>query len=187
MLLDEYQENAARFARYPSDVELDYLIHGLTSEAGEVAGLWKKQLRLGVKTLPTAEDISLDHKELHGKAVRELGDVLWYVSQLARRLGVSLSEVALSNLEKLEGRAEQGTLAVVSRDLPLEDVLPDGTLLAEKDNTLWRVDPEGTHVDWFHHDGSVVENLTPSEKWACDAHRGIRSNNTIMLRLSRVR
>lgn len=115
------------------------------------------------------------------------GDVLWYVSQLAKELGSTLSEVALSNLEKLEGRAEQGTLAVVSRDLPLEDVLPDGTLLAEKDNTLWRVDPEGTHVDWFHPDGSVEGVLEPSKTWDGDIHRDMRSNNTIMLRLSRVR
>lgn len=179
MKLDEYQEKAAKLAVYAKTTHvIDYLIHGLNGESGEVAEVRKKQLRIG--------NINIDDAT-RKKLLEEAGDVLWYVSQLAKELDSTLSEVALSNLEKLEGRAEQGTLAVVSRGLPLEDELPDGTILEEASDVLWRVDPEGTHVDWFHHDGSVVESLTPSEKWASDVHRDIRSNNTIMLRLSRVR
>jgi NTP pyrophosphatase (non-canonical NTP hydrolase) len=40
----------------------------------------------------------------------ELGDVLWYVSQLASELGLGLDDVAQANLAKLEGRARRRTL-----------------------------------------------------------------------------
>lgn len=36
---------------------------------------------------------------------KELGDVLWYVTQIATELGLSLEAVAVGNLEKLASRA----------------------------------------------------------------------------------
>ena len=40
----------------------------------------------------------------------ELGDVLWYISQLSSELGYELEEVANANLQKLNSRKARGTI-----------------------------------------------------------------------------
>jgi NTP pyrophosphatase (non-canonical NTP hydrolase) len=42
---------------------------------------------------------------------KELGDVLWYVAQIASELGLDLDEVAQANLEKLLSRQRRGVLS----------------------------------------------------------------------------
>jgi NTP pyrophosphatase (non-canonical NTP hydrolase) len=42
---------------------------------------------------------------------KELGDVLWYVAQIATELGLDLDEVAQANLEKLLSRQRRGVLS----------------------------------------------------------------------------
>ena len=41
---------------------------------------------------------------------KELGDVLWYISQIANELKIPLDEVAEFNIEKLKDRMERGKL-----------------------------------------------------------------------------
>jgi len=41
----------------------------------------------------------------------ELGDVLWYVAQLATELGLDLEDVATANLEKLASRAARNVIS----------------------------------------------------------------------------
>lgn len=102
MDLNDYQLQARTTARYP-DVGANpiYPTLGLCGEAGEVADKVKKVLRDrgGVFEPLVVEDLAL-----------ELGDVLWYVSQLASELGLELDDVAQANLAKLEGRARRQTL-----------------------------------------------------------------------------
>jgi len=40
----------------------------------------------------------------------ELGDLLWYVSQLSGRLGYTLEDIAARNIEKLAARQQSGTI-----------------------------------------------------------------------------
>ena len=42
--------------------------------------------------------------------VKELGDVLWYLSTLASDLDVSLEDIAQTNVEKLTSRKERNKL-----------------------------------------------------------------------------
>ena len=41
---------------------------------------------------------------------KELGDVLWYIAQMATELGADMNEIAEGNSEKLYSRKERGTL-----------------------------------------------------------------------------
>lgn len=72
---------------------------GLVGEAGETAEKFKKIIRdrQGVITAEDTQDI-----------VKELGDVLWYISALADYLDVSLEEVASENLKKVLSRKARG-------------------------------------------------------------------------------
>lgn len=103
MDLNTYQERAATTATFADTgiLRTAYLALGLTGEAGEVAEKVKKAIR------DEGGEISEEKK----KAITlELGDVLWYVSQLARVLGVSLEEVAEGNLTKLADRKARGVI-----------------------------------------------------------------------------
>lgn len=96
MFLNDYQENAWRFASpQASPAER---IFGLLEEAGEVAGLYKRVFR------GDYEDVPKD------KLLKELGDVLWYLSGVAKDNGLSLDEVAKTNLAKLQDRMNRGVL-----------------------------------------------------------------------------
>jgi NTP pyrophosphatase (non-canonical NTP hydrolase) len=98
----EYQSLSRRTATYPrAGEDLTYPALGLCGEAGEVAEKVKKTLRDdgGVLTDERREALS-----------RELGDVLWYLSQVATEAGLDLEEIAAENLDKLFSRQERGVL-----------------------------------------------------------------------------
>ena len=48
--------------------------------------------------------------EIRALLAKELGDVLWYVSQLASEFGLSLDSIADRNIEKLRSRQVRGKL-----------------------------------------------------------------------------
>jgi NTP pyrophosphatase (non-canonical NTP hydrolase) len=101
MGFDDYQEGARRTAVYARRDRVIYPALGLASEAGEVAGKIKKVLR----------DQDGDFARAPLDAIRdELGDVLWYVAVLAADLGLSLDDIATTNLAKLSSRMDRGTL-----------------------------------------------------------------------------
>ncbi|MBI2035092.1 MAG: nucleoside triphosphate pyrophosphohydrolase family protein [Candidatus Liptonbacteria bacterium] len=102
MTFDEYQKLTKETAIYPAIGHgMVYPTMGLVNEAGEVAGKVKKIFRDhgGILSDTHKEDIS-----------KELGDVLWYVSQVAAEINVSLSEIASENIKKLQSRKKRGAL-----------------------------------------------------------------------------
>ncbi len=102
MELNHYQRESRKTALYP-DVGRNaiYPTLGLVGEAGEVADKVKKILRdkQGVFDSESKDSIKM-----------ELGDVLWYVSQLSSELGYELEDVAKSNMEKLNSRMIRGKI-----------------------------------------------------------------------------
>ena len=55
-------------------------------------------------------DLDFDESYEATDLTAELGDVLWYVSDLADRAGVPLADVARHNVEKLAARQANGTI-----------------------------------------------------------------------------
>jgi NTP pyrophosphatase (non-canonical NTP hydrolase) len=102
MQLSEYQRLSRRTAAYPRDAWLAYPSLGLAGEAGEVAEHAKKAIR---------DDGGAVTDERRLAMASELGDVLWYVTQLASELGLELEEIARANLEKLSSRQQRGMLS----------------------------------------------------------------------------
>lgn len=76
MNLNDYQSLAARTAASHDNELVNYGL-GIAGEAGEVADLIKKAIFHG-------------HKIEHGEIKKELGDVLWYLANIARIAGLTL-------------------------------------------------------------------------------------------------
>lgn len=97
-----YQKATAQTAKYPPDQALEYLSLGVASEAGEVAGKMKKWIRDG--------DSKMTREEWVQAMSSEIGDVLWYCARLADELGLSLSQIAEDNMDKLLDRKARGVI-----------------------------------------------------------------------------
>lgn len=102
MTFEEYQKQSRKTALYHEiGHPLVYPVLGLVGESGEVAEKVKKLLR------NDQGKMTPDFKE---NLTKELGDVLWYIAQLATELDISLDEIASQNIIKLTSRLERGTL-----------------------------------------------------------------------------
>lgn len=98
----EYQRLSRRTAVYPdAGSNLAYPALGLCGEAGEAAEKVKKAMRDDGGQLTESRRAALSG---------ELGDVLWYVAQLATEAGLDLDEIADGNLAKLLSRQERNVL-----------------------------------------------------------------------------
>ena len=99
MNFTEYQREAKSTAVY--DQPIIYPTLGLAGESGEVAEKVKKMIR------DDGGELTQERKTL---LIKELGDVLWYLAMIAHDIGVSLDDVATTNISKLKMRMEKGLL-----------------------------------------------------------------------------
>ena len=93
MNFNNYQKEASKTIpqEFTSEQVIDNAVYGLCGEVGEVVDLLKKAKFQGH---------ALDKE----KVVLELGDVLWYISEMATGLNEELSCIAEKNIEKLRKR-----------------------------------------------------------------------------------
>ena len=106
MDFDEYQKKAITTDVYGGKGDIQSIaflnkVLGLVGETGEVAEKVKKLQRN-----QAGEMSKSDRQEL----LKELGDVLWYLSALTFYLGESLDKLAQSNLDKLFDRKSRGVI-----------------------------------------------------------------------------
>jgi len=123
MDFDYYQEAALgtdQFAAKAPKKDDGLLIPllGIAGETGTLLAEFKKKIR--------------DRESYEGfkdKAEEEIGDILWYLSNIASRLDLSLSEIASKNLQKtherwpIEGEPSEGRL-FFDEGLPEREQLP---------------------------------------------------------------
>ena len=97
MTINEYQKLAMTTLNPELDKK-DVLINGvmgLCGESGEVIDIVKKHLAQG-------------HELDKEKIIKELGDVAWYMAEIATVLDVDLEDVLVQNIEKLKKRYPEG-------------------------------------------------------------------------------
>lgn len=107
MHLDEYQAYCQNTAVYPGSGTgergaVAYCALKLAGESGEVAEKVGKYLFRG-DSLPAGDTVA-------SVLEKELGDCLWYIARLASEMGLSLDNIAKTNLVKLADRAKRGVL-----------------------------------------------------------------------------
>ena len=106
MNLNDYQRDSASTDQRPHDDSLEHRsqdslvipLLGIAGELGTLQAEYKKYLRDGES-----------HRLFQEHVKEELGDILWYVANLASKFDLELSEVARGNLEKVQARWGPGS------------------------------------------------------------------------------
>ena len=98
LTLREYQSDAEATDQVPHNdgqgqESIMVPLLGLAGETGSLLSEFKKYLRQG--------DI---YKPFEQQVTEELGDILWYVSNIASKMGLDMEEIARLNLAKLDDR-----------------------------------------------------------------------------------
>lgn len=96
MNFNDYQKKANQTAIYPNrGKNWVYPVLGICGEAGEIAEKFKKVIRDEGGKISAEKKLEIE---------KELGDVLWYVSQIATELKIDFNSVAKTNIKKLNSR-----------------------------------------------------------------------------------
>ena len=115
MKANTYQDLANITAIYYS---IMYPFGSLAEEAGEVMGKLNKYTRKRECTYEAAivsarlaeETKDSDSLALRADLIKELGDLQWQIAMAAKEIGVTLEDIMVVNLEKLQGRVVRGTV-----------------------------------------------------------------------------
>lgn len=122
MRFSDFQKHAAKTDQVKGDDEKSKLVPllGLAGEVGTLLSEYKKFLRDGGA-----------HQRFHEQVAEDLGDLLWYVANVATKFNLDLDEVAQTNLRKVNNRwtlhskpSQQSLFAPHSRHLFDEDATP---------------------------------------------------------------
>ncbi len=99
MDLNIYQKEAAQTDRVPKDIDLQDTLSliipmlGLAGETGQLLSEYKKHLRDGEA-----------HRLFKERVSEELGDLLWYLANVASKFDLKLSDIAAGNIAKVSAR-----------------------------------------------------------------------------------
>ena len=143
MDFNRYQKEALRTDRVParddSDDTLSLIVPmlGLAGETGQLLSEYKKHLRDGET-----------HRLFKERVSEELGDLLWYIANVASKFDLTIDEIAAANLAKVKARwaTERTEPLCFDATLPEGERLPrrfEVELVDGKDNQRVRVAVNG--------------------------------------------
>lgn len=154
MDLNTYQREAQSTDRVPSKANaaadensLIVPLLGLAGETGELLSEYKKHLRDGEAHLLFKDRVS-----------EELGDLLWYIANVAEKFDLKLEDIARQNLEKVSGRWGQQEKELVIFDATFGD---DERLPRKFEVDLSEVTVDGSTKIQMHVNGEKIgDDLT---------------------------
>lgn len=96
MTFKNYQELAGRTINtdLTENMKLAHALYGLSSETGEISGIFQKELQ--------GHEVKRDDLE------EEIGDLLWFIAELCTVFGFNMGEIAQGNIDKLKKRYPDG-------------------------------------------------------------------------------
>jgi NTP pyrophosphatase (non-canonical NTP hydrolase) len=160
MDFDEFQRLAQETDLHPKDTDsgeasIAMLVPllGLAGEVGELLSEYKKRLRDG-------ESYSLFKERI----AEELGDLLWYVSNVATKFDLSLDDVARGNLEKTGRRWSQEPAGQL-----FDEAFPPGEQLPRVMEVELRVGPDGK--SYMYYEGVQLGDALTDNRYEADGYR----------------
>lgn len=108
MDMNLYQAETAKTETYPEWCSIQTIALHMGEEVGEVQA--KVRRLLHASTTPEMFADSACERQFAHAIAGELGDVLYEVASMARRIGYTLNEVASMNLDKITRRVKNGTV-----------------------------------------------------------------------------
>lgn len=159
----EYQSEANKTDQRPgtSEEALTFPLLGLASEVGALVNQFKKRVR------------DRDAHELFtDRTSQELGDVLWYLANLAEKLGLELDSIAQQNLERTRQRwpleeRDPSTRRLLDEDWPDDEQIPRSFTVEFQEVR----DEEGRVRVELRHDGKRLGDRLSDMAWDSDAYR----------------
>ncbi|HYH95910.1 nucleoside triphosphate pyrophosphohydrolase family protein [Hyalangium sp.] len=169
----EYQLSASRTDQMPTDKtsgdpptgpEIMMPLLGLAGEAGELLSEYKKYLRDGAS-----------YKLFNERIGEELGDLLWYLSNVASKLGLDLDKIARDNLAKCRNRWDEhggNQLALLNGSYAFDEGYPPEQRLPRKMEVVIRpVDAQGRPRIQVLIDGKQVGDDLKDNTYTDDGYR----------------
>lgn len=164
-----YQTEAVRSDQVSGNDEKAILVPllGLAGEVGTLLSEYKKFLRDGSA-----------HQRFDEQVAEDLGDLLWYVANVASKFGLDLEEVAKSNLEKTRERwpqhshENQGTLFASDRIHLLDEDFPPEQQIPRKFIVQFKEICEGESVRVIiSRDGKQIGDTLTDNAYEDDGYR----------------
>jgi NTP pyrophosphatase (non-canonical NTP hydrolase) len=150
-------DRTRQLSRDLADATILVPLLGLASEAGELLGEYKKHLRDGEA-----------HVLFKERVAEELGDLLWYVANVASKFGLDLTAIAESNLKKTKGlwSGEAIERTVFDTDFPDIERLPSRFVVEIRDELRDGISTVITSID-----GKQVGNCLTDNSYDPDGYR----------------